>query len=535
MKTHRTLFLPLFCLVCRVLPAAEAEQPVPSKVASAKVYLQGAQVERSARLTLGAGHSTLVLTGLPQGLDPQSVQVTGKGAWSMLSVNHRINYLSETADKKEVEDLQVRIKAKEHELNAEANAKAVWDQEEQLLQKNLSVAGQQNGVTVGQLQAVNEYVRARLAAVKAGQLVQTEKLTAIGEELGKMRQQLQQMQAQGARPTSEVVLEVEAAAAVQASLRIAYFVHQASWTPAYDLRAMGTDQPISLSMKAQVVNGTGEDWDQVELSLSSGNPTLGGVMPTLQPWILAQPWQPVPVRGARLNEMSKAEGAAPMPQADGMDMDAMDVVATTVQQRTTTWEYGVDAPFTIPADGASHTVRIKEHQLTADYRYACTPKLDRDAFLYARTTGWEDLDLMPGEANVFFEGSYVGKSYLALDRPEDTLQVSLGRDKGIVVDRVKRKPRNDKSLVGGKRTVEVGWDISVRNTKGVPVELDLLDQWPLSPRSEVEVKLEESGGAVTDPQTGRMTWKLSLAPKETRKLAFRYTVKYPKDQPVVVE
>lgn len=534
MKTSRTLLLPLFCLIATAA-TAEGEQPVPSKVVSAKVYLQGAQVERSARLSLGAGHSTLVLTGLPQGLDPQSLQVTGKGAWSILSVNHRINYLSESADKKEVEELQARIKAKTHELNAETNATAVWDQEEQLLQKNLSVAGQQNGVSVGQLQAVNDYVRTRLAAVKAGQLAQTEKIATINEELGKLHQQVQQLQAQAARPTSEVVLETEAAAAVQASLQVAYFVHQASWAPAYDLRATGTDKPISLSMKAQVVNGTGEDWDQVELALSSGNPTLGGVMPTLQPWVLAQPWQPVPVRGSRMNEMSKAESEAPRPQQGAMDVDAMDVVATTVQQRITTWEYVVDAPFSIPADGMAHTVRIKEHQVAATYRYACTPKLDRDAFLYARTTGWEDLDLMPGVANVFFEGSYVGKSYLALDRPEDTLQIALGRDKGIVVDRVKRKPKDDKSFVGGKRTVEVGWDISVRNTKGVPVELDLLDQWPLSPRSEVEVKLEESGGAVADAQTGHLTWKLKLAPKETRKMGFRYTVKYPKDQPVVVE
>ena len=138
-----------------------------SPVTAAKVFLRGAQVERTAIATVASGSGTIVFTGLAQGLDPQSIQVTGKGAYSILSVAHRINYLTESPNKKEVEDLQARIKAKEHDTNAENNAKAVWDQEEQLLLKNTAIAGQQSGVAAGQLQAVNDYVRERLKAIKA--------------------------------------------------------------------------------------------------------------------------------------------------------------------------------------------------------------------------------------------------------------------------------------------------------------------------------------------------------------------------------
>ncbi len=517
--------------------AAEGEKPITSTVTSAKVFLRGAQVERTAKASVAAGNSTMVFTGLAQGLDPQSIQVTGKGAYSILSVAHRINYLSESPNKKEVDDLQARIKAMEHDYNAENNTKAVWDQEEQLLLKNTAIAGQQSGVAAAQLQAVNDYVRERLRAVKAGQLAQGEKLNALNEDLSKLRQQLQQLKGQAARPTSEVVLEVEAAASTAATFTISYFVSGASWTPAYDLRATGTAKPIELAMKAQVVNGTGEDWDKVDLSLSSGNPTLGGVMPQLYPWTLAQPYR----QQGLLNRVGNAEKArAPAPMAGGMDvetisMDAITQVPNTVLQRTTTMEFSIDAPFSIPADGAAHSVSVNEHTIQATYKHYCTPKLDRDAFLYARTTGWEDLNLLPGEANVFFEGTYVGKSFLDLDQPHDTLDISLGRDKGIVVDRVKRKTTNEKAVIGSKRTVSVGWDITVRNTKSVPVDLELRDQYPLSPRSEVEVKLEDKGGADVNEQTGMLTWKFRLAPKETKKLGFGYTVKYPKDMPVVVE
>lgn len=537
MRTSYLLFVPLFSFLSTTVFAADGEKPVSSTITAAKVFLNGAQVERSAKATVAAGSGTLVFTGLAQGLDPQSIQVTGKGAYSILSVAHRINYLSESPNKKEVDDLQARIKAMEHDYNAENNTKAVWDQEEQLLLKNTAIAGQQSGVAAAQLQAVNDYVRERLKAVKAGQLAQGEKLNALNEDLTKLRQQLQQLKGQAARPTSEIVLEMEATASTAATFTISYFVPGASWTPAYDLRATGTGKPIELAMKALVVNGTGEDWNKVDLSLSSGNPTLGGVMPQLQPWTLAQPYR----QQGMLNRVGNAERSkAAAPMVSGLDMetineDAIRMVPNTVLQRTTTMEFSIDAPFSIPADGVAHSVSVNEHTISATYKHYCTPKLDRDAFLYARTTGWEDLNLLPGEANVFFEGTYVGKSFLDLDQPHDTLDISLGRDKGIVVDRVKRKTTNEKATLGSKRTVSVGWDITVRNTKGVAVDLELRDQYPLSPRSEVEVKLEDKGGADVNEQTGMLTWKLTLAPKETKKVGFGYTVKYPKDMPVVVE
>jgi len=183
----------------------------------------------------------------------------------------------------------------------------------------------------------------------------------------------------------------------------------------------------------------------------------------------------------------------------------------------------------------AHLVAVQNHTINASYTHYATPKLDRDAFLYARTTGWEELSLLPGEANVFFEGTFVGKSYLELDQPKDTLDISLGRDKGMVIERERRKSTNEKAIVGGKRTVTIGWDITVRNTKGTTVDLVLRDQYPLSPQSEVEVRLKEDGGASVDADRGTLTWTMKLDPKATRKAGFSYDVKHPKDLPVVLE
>lgn len=535
-------FVSLTALLFATLLHAADEQPVTSKVSEAKVFLSGAQVSRKATAKVPAGTSTFVFTGLAEGIDPQSIQVTGKGGYSILSVNHRINYLSESPKKKELEEIQARIKKLEKDYAYEKAMQDVWVNEEQLLQKNAAIGGQDNGLTAAQLTGVNDYVRERLKTTKTNWLLQQEKLVAIDEEANKLRQQVQEFQGQAPRPTSEIVVEISSTVEVNASFVLSYFVGNAGWAPAYDLRATGVGKPIELLMKAQVVNNTGEDWDKVELSLSSGNPTLGGVMPTLDPWTL---YAPRPMRYDQLERTSKATledmpTAAPPSVASGVDMlmeqvDANTLNWNTVETRTTTFEFAIETPFTVISDGIPHMIGVNSHNVPATYKHYTTPKRDKDAFLYARTTGWEDLNLLPGEANVFFEGTFVGQSFLQLDVPSDTLEISLGRDKGVTIERKKRKTTNEKATIGGKRTVSIGWDITVRNTKSSSVDLEIRDQFPLSPQSEIEVNLEDDGGASVNEDTGMLTWNISIAPKETKKLGFAYTVKHPKDMPVVLE
>lgn len=538
----RTAFVLLLAFTLHSLHAKE--QNIDSRISSAKVFLSGAQVTRTASATISAGSSTLIFTGLSQNLDPQSIQVNGKGGFTILSVNQRINYLTESPKKKEIEDLQAKIKKLQHDIGFQNNALDVLRNEEQLMDKNAQIGGQQQGVTLQQLQGINDYVRQRLTALRNEAQTVGEKVADLNEELGKVQQQMNVLQNQAPKPTSEIVVEIDAPVEVAATFTLTYFVGSAGWTPAYDLRAKNTSAPIDLLLKAQLVNNTGEDWTKVDLALSSGNPTQGGVMPTLTQWILNQPiYRETATRYRQRVDLDAAEAPAPaMAGAEGearklayADMPASTEVANTVVYNTTTFEYTIDAPFSVPSDGQVHMVGVKTSAVPAIYKHYCTPKLDKDAFLYARTTGWEDLNLIPGQANVFFEGTYVGQSYLDLSHPQDTLDVSLGRDKGVTVERVKRKGFSDKPVIGGKRTVTIGWDITVRNTKGTAIDIEVKDQIPTSQRSEVEVKLKDAGDGVLNESTGILTWNFHLDAKATRKLAFTYEVKHPKDEPVILE
>lgn len=542
----RIRFLILSFLFISSFVHASEEIPISSTIKEVKVFLNGAQVSRTASQKIEIGSSTLVFTGLSQQLDPQSIQVSGKGGFTILSVNHKINYLAESPKKAEIGDLQKRIKKLEHDYVTERGLQQVWENEEQLLLKNSAIGGQQSGVSLTQLQGINDYTRERLRVVKIEWQKQNDKLTELHEEAEKLRQQLAQLQALAPRPTSEIMVEIDAPAAVSARFTLSYFARNAGWTPAYDLRAEDAGKDIELLMKAEIVNSTGEDWEKVNLSLSSGNPTMGGNMPTLNPWILQQPIVLQRLQqGNRSRPRNRITEDAPAPNMGGVQqMDAdlgFEEMASSFQlenttvYRTTTVEFVVNAPFSVPTDGLAHTVGVDTHTIPASYRHFCTPKLDKDAFLYARTTGWEDLNLLPGHANVFFEGTFVGRSYLDMSQPEDTLEISLGRDKGVVVERVKRKGFSDKPTIGGKRTVTIGWDLNVRNTKNTTVDLEIRDQYPISPRSEVEVKLVDSDGAAVDKDKGSLTWNMSLAAKEKKEIKFTYQVKHPKGEPVPLE
>ena len=175
---------------------------------------------------------------------------------------------------------------------------------------------------------------------------------------------------------------------------------------------------------------------------------------------------------------------------------------------------------------------IQTFSLPAVYEYVSLPKLDADAFLTARIAGWEDLSLTPGSANIYFDGAYVGESYINPFETGDTLTLSLGRDKKIVVKREKLKEFSSTKLFGGNKERTFTFEISVRNTKKEALTIVLLDQVPLSQDKEIEVKVLELSEGIKDDETGKVAWNLALQPNETKKVRLSYSVKYPKNKSV---
>jgi hypothetical protein len=232
------------------------------------------------------------------------------------------------------------------------------------------------------------------------------------------------------------------------------------------------------------------------------------------------------VAGVQMESRAK-KAMAPPPTAA--------LLQTEVIENQTTVEIEVSEPYSIKSNGEKTLVDLKAYEVPAIYRYSVIPKLDNDAFLIAEIADWSQYSLLEGESNLYFEDGFVGRSILNGSALEDTLLVSMGRDRSIVVQREKIEQYSKKRTIGSNVTENRGYEISLRNNKSQPVTLKVQDQIPVSVNSAISVSPIQLSAGSLDPQTGKVTWEISLAPGEQKKLSLQYEVKYPKSERVILD
>lgn len=200
----------------------------------------------------------------------------------------------------------------------------------------------------------------------------------------------------------------------------------------------------------------------------------------------------------------------------------------------TSQSFEILMPYSIPSDGKVYVVEIKEDEIPPTYEHFCVPKIDLDVFLNAKIIDWEKYKLLEGEASLFVDGTYLGKSKLNLSN-KDTLNLSFGRDKNVLVTRTKLKDFQKKQFIGSSKSEQRAYEISVRNTKNEAINLVLEDQFPISKIKEVSVEDKEAPEAEINEETGKLIWKKLILPSKEQKFTFKYTVKSPKSGYIEIE
>ncbi len=195
-------------------------------------------------------------------------------------------------------------------------------------------------------------------------------------------------------------------------------------------------------------------------------------------------------------------------------------------------EYAIETLQDVESDNKEHIVGIQEIVMPAVYSYHTVPKLDMTAYLLARVTDWAKYNLLAGEANIFFDDNYVGKSYLNPNVSSDTLLISLGRDEKISVKRIRLNDYSARKIVSSNIRETKAFETTIKNNKNIPIEIEVLDQYPISRNSQIEVSVDDKEGAQVTEEYGKLIWKIKLQPNESRKLKLVYTIKYPKDKKI---
>ncbi len=515
--------------------AQEKPEPVISKIKEVTVFVNGAQITRIGSVILKEGNQQLVFENLPQAMNAQSIQLSGTGNFTILAVNNQINYLKPQQKSKDIIALEDSVEILQYKLRTNNASLEVLKDEESLLKVNQSLGGSQTGVKVDELKAALELFRSRLTDIKTKTIKLVNDSKKLNELLKNLNDQLTQIRNKSNTPTSEVVVTLLAPSPAKAQLSLSYLVSEAGWMAAYDVRAIDIMKPINLIYKAKVFQSTGENWNDIKITLSTGNPAASGNAPIVNPWYL-NIIEPV----SRLkNELMEAKNVM-LEEVAVIGYGAQKKVQTTASftQTTinqTTVEFKIELPYNIPSNGQQYTVEVKSFTLPASYEYYCAPKLDTDAFLLAKITGWEELNMLSGESSLFFEGTFVGTAFIDTQNTKDTLMVSLGRDKGIVVTRIKQKDFTSKKFIGSTRKDSRSFEIVARNKKKQTINLLINDQVPLSTTKEIEVESTNISGGILEKASGKLTWKIQLQPSESRTFTNGYNVTYPKDKTIILE
>jgi uncharacterized protein (TIGR02231 family) len=517
------------------------EKEIKGEIKHVTLYPDRAQVTGDAPISLQSGETVLMLRGLSPYIVKSTIQISGEGNFTIMGIAHSNNFLSTITDSPEVKELKAKIEALTLKIGDERNAIAILGEKENFLTANRIITGKETALTAEQYRAMLELYTTNIEQIRTTTLKKVRLISDYEKELADLNNQLNQISGKRRMPTGEIAVTVSAARAVTGKLNISYIVTNAGWTPSYDIRVEDINKPLTLVYLANIVQSTGNDWKGVKLSFTNANPSESGVIPVLNVWYLnylqVRPMvapSTIRLRGTNALAPEMKKEAAVMDEEVFAMIDAA-APAVTISTGTTTFSFDVEVPSDVMSDGQMKTMEIGRTSTPASFAYESVPKLDPKAFLTGKLDKWEELNIIGGEANLYFENTFVGNSYLSPAQYGDTMKVSLGSDKGITVKRERQTELTSRRLIGSNRVDTRSFKITVRNTKGNAVTMKLTDQIPVSSNSEITVEGTELSGGKLNSTTGLVTWDFTLAPQQSREIVLTYTVRYPKDKEIILE
>ncbi len=545
---------------------ANESYTLKSKIKKVVVYQQGAQVKRQANFNVQKGTTTLKISGISPSIDPNTIQIQATGNIVILDSKHNINYPEPVNQNvnpkipvkiiKEIRLLEDSLFDISYQQMAIQNNINVLNSEKQIIQNNGTIKGigKVNDSIPLLKDALTFYhkkmnaINAELLILERDKLILTRRQTRMNQRLTNLNNyniNNQLVPNQNTNPIHEILITVSAKENINGKVSITYLVANAGWIPLYDLRSSSDKSTIDLTYKAQVYQNTGIDWENTRLNLSTNNPYANKTKPTLNPWFLdyynAQSYKRKEsaakdkALGYYNESLVKPEATTTESINDDFDeseeliFDAADASQfTTTLEQLITVEYVIDLPYTIKSDNQKNMVLVKNSRLKTNYSYYTVPKLDPSVYLIAQITNLGELNLVPGKATIFHEGSYLGTTYINAATLRDTMDLSLGKTTHFTVKRQLLKNEVKEKIVGEKIVKTHAYQIEIKNHSKRTLNIIVEDQVPVSRNSEIEIELVSQSKGEYNEVNGFLTWKNRLKPQGTKKYELIFSVEHEK-------
>jgi uncharacterized protein (TIGR02231 family) len=555
----------IMTLVCSLVLGtfllANEKELVKSSLNEATVYSQGAQLHHKASYTIKAGITEISIEGISAYIDPKSLQVKATGNVVIIDSKYTLFYPQPEVKTnegipakivKEMAQLTDSLELLGFDLKEIQDEIAIYKAAQNIISMNGAVRGSGKvNDSINLLKQTVEYYTNKMNEINKKLLALEKKK----KEKEKVQQRIQirydnlqnyQNQTYDTKkyaPIPRVVITLSASEAAAGKISFSYLVSQAGWVPLYDIRSDSQTGKISLTYKAQVFQNSGIDWDNIKLNISTNNPYANKTKPELNPWYIdyyeyrkRQELEEISIRGARAIPQAAFNQGYFLDDAKNKNLEDKAALGadqfTTVVHQLIAAEFKIDLPYSIKSNNEKNLVLIKNSDLNTTFKYYSVPKVDPGVYLVAQMTKLDELQLVPASANIFFDGSYIGETYLDPTSMDDTLNLSLGKDPNIVVKRTLLKQKSKDKVVQDKRERTFSYQIEVQNNKSSAIQLIIQDQVPMTTNNDITIELLEKDFARELPGNGILEWEYKLKPGENKKLEFSYKVKHPKDQQI---
>ena len=522
------------------VPALAQTEPEPQTFKSSEAAIKavtvnpdGATITRRVKVKTSGKRGKVAFLGLTAGLDEASLRakvVGGAIRVSGISAEWEGNVepARESVKKLEtkIEELQTKIQAENDALQALAIRHSVLEQYRALSKEALANQASESGPATAKWKAALAYITKEQEAISAGEREHRLAIRELSETLQASGQELGKLQAPSERVTRKVEIELESeGASAEGELALEYSVREARWYPAYDVREDGDGKKVSFTYYGTVTQATGEDWKDIDLTLSTAKPSESAQVPTLRAVQLSGYKREK--RPVRIVSYGK--------EAEKQRPDGSSAIADGSSGRAEIDDHGLAVTFTIkgkeslPADRRPHKVEVTTVALDAVLGYEAIPKISPWVYLKATAKNSTPFPILSGEVDVFRSSGYVGTGNLDYIAPGEEFAVSLGVDedlkvKRVIDERVDRAPK----ILSNTRTIAYGYTIELSNFKAGAQTLTLVENIPVSQRKEIKISVRE-GTTKPDEKNddGFLRWKVNLAPGEQKNVMFGYVIEAP--------
>ncbi|MDD5729733.1 MAG: mucoidy inhibitor MuiA family protein [Candidatus Omnitrophica bacterium] len=556
--TVSVLFTLVLCFCNAQVFAADVT--AESRIAQVTVYPDSAMITRQAQLKLSAGDYKVTFPDILPEVDENSLKVSAEGEAQVRIEGAQLKreYLKEVPSEK-IKQLKDEIQNLEDQIKGLNNLKSALLDEKGFLDSIKLFSGSQipkdlvtKSPSVKDLDDTLKFLDAKFRDNYSAVMDCELKVRDARERIDVLKRQLSQVSGPVEKVKRSIIVDVEVLKAGSLNLNASYLVGGASWQPLYDARADFEKSQVEFVSYGIVRQFTGEDWQGVEMFLSTAKPSIGGRMPYVSPWFL-RPYQPRMADNEFMGAPMKRKMAA---QSMAFNKEALDAGAlkeeasmllpaeaprySEPEQKGIAVVYKMPRKVDVKADGVESKLPVSAQLLKADFEYSSYPRAVQSAFLGSRVTNAKDLQLLAGRVNIFLDGDFVGTSGIDNTGPGEAFDLYLGADENVKIKREQIEKKVDETIIGNipspvKRT-NFKYKLTVENYKSKKAKVKLFEAMPVSEDDRIRIKM---GQVSLEPKVkdwkdrkGVWLWELELAPKEKKEIIYSYTVENPREMQV---